>query len=59
MFAIEPDRILAVIEEFVTGTRSTVTADRFLTTILFVDIVGSTAQAVALGEIAWRDLLER
>lgn len=39
-------------------------ADRFLTdrtvlTVLFVDIVRSTARAAELGDRAWRDLLER
>ncbi len=59
MYAIEPDRVLAAIEEFVTGTRSKAIADRFLTTILFVDIVRSTEHALARGDAAWRDLLER
>ena len=38
-----------------TGSRS---AERFLLTVLFVDIVGSTARAVALGDRRWRNLLE-
>jgi pimeloyl-ACP methyl ester carboxylesterase len=33
--------------------------DRVLATVLFTDIVGSTAKAVELGDRAWRDLLER
>jgi len=33
--------------------------DRVLATVLFTDIVGSTAKAVALGDRAWRDLLAR
>jgi YVTN family beta-propeller protein len=32
---------------------------RFLATVLFTDIVGSTARAAELGDRAWRDLLER
>jgi class 3 adenylate cyclase len=32
---------------------------RLLTTVLFTDLVGSTARAVDLGDSAWRDLLER
>jgi pimeloyl-ACP methyl ester carboxylesterase/class 3 adenylate cyclase len=32
--------------------------DRVLSTVLFTDIVGSTAQAAALGDRKWRDLLE-
>jgi pimeloyl-ACP methyl ester carboxylesterase len=33
--------------------------DRMLATVLFTDIVGSTATAVQLGDRAWRELLER
>jgi pimeloyl-ACP methyl ester carboxylesterase len=33
--------------------------DRVLATVLFTDIVGSTARAAELGDRAWRDLLER
>jgi pimeloyl-ACP methyl ester carboxylesterase len=33
--------------------------DRVLATVLFTDIVGSTAQAAELGDRAWRALLER
>ncbi|HZM18951.1 MAG TPA: adenylate/guanylate cyclase domain-containing protein [Gaiellaceae bacterium] len=33
--------------------------DRILATILFTDIVGSTARAAELGDARWRDLLER
>jgi class 3 adenylate cyclase len=32
--------------------------DRVLATILFTDIVGSTAKAVELGDARWRELLE-
>jgi pimeloyl-ACP methyl ester carboxylesterase len=34
-------------------------ADRVLATVLFTDIVGSTAKAAELGDRAWRELLER
>lgn len=33
--------------------------DRMLATVLFTDIVGSTAKALELGDRAWRQLLER
>ena len=33
--------------------------DRVLATVLFTDIVGSTAKAIELGDRAWRALLER
>ena len=32
--------------------------DRMLATVLFTDLVGSTERAVALGDRAWRDLVE-
>jgi pimeloyl-ACP methyl ester carboxylesterase len=49
--------ILDEIEEFVAGTRSAIVTDRFLTTVCFLDIVGSSERAVALGDTEWRDLL--
>lgn len=33
--------------------------DRVLATVLFTDIVGSTAKAAELGDRSWRELLER
>ena len=52
------DRIVAEVEEFVTGTRTAVVADRVLATLLFTDIVGSTALAAELGDRGWRKVLE-
>ena len=49
--------MLAEIEEFATGVRSTEMAERILATILFVDIVGSTERVAELGDAAWRHLL--
>jgi class 3 adenylate cyclase len=46
------------VEEFLTGSRHPVEADRVLATILFTDIVGSTERAASLGDRGWRDLLE-
>jgi pimeloyl-ACP methyl ester carboxylesterase len=46
------------IVEFVTGERPAVEVDRILTTLLFTDIVGSTERAAALGDQAWRSLLD-
>ena len=39
------------------GARAASSLDRYLATILFVDIVGSTELARRLGDHAWRDLL--
>jgi class 3 adenylate cyclase len=47
------------IEEFVTGRRTAAAPDRVLATVLFTDIVGSTRIAAAMGDAAWRELLDR
>jgi class 3 adenylate cyclase len=47
------------IEEFLTGARRPREPERVLATVLFTDIVGSTQRAAALGDAAWRELLER
>ncbi|HEX2221884.1 MAG TPA: adenylate/guanylate cyclase domain-containing protein [Candidatus Limnocylindria bacterium] len=52
------DAVADEIEEFVTGARSGVDAERMLATLLFTDIVGSTSKAAELGDRRWRDLLE-
>ena len=51
--------ILKEVQEFVTGVRYVPEIDRVLTTVLFTDIVGSTEQAVKIGDFQWRDLLEQ
>ena len=55
----EPDPLLGEVEEFLTGVRTAPEPDRVLATILFTDIVGSTALAARLGDREWGDLLER
>jgi class 3 adenylate cyclase len=50
--------LVAEIQQFLTGSRATVEVERVLATVLFTDIVGSTERAVALGDRAWRDLLD-
>jgi pimeloyl-ACP methyl ester carboxylesterase/class 3 adenylate cyclase len=47
------------IEEFLTGARQTPVSDRVLTTVMFTDIVGSTARAAKLGDARWRELVGR
>ncbi len=54
----DPDPVDDV-EEFLTGVRHHVAADRVLATVLFTDIAGSTERAAALGDREWRDLLAR
>jgi class 3 adenylate cyclase len=55
----DADGIVDEIEEFLTGVRPAPRSDRVLTTVLFTDIVGSTERAVAEGDEAWRDLIQR
>jgi len=50
--------ILDEVEEFLTGVRHGPEPERVLATVLFTDIVDSTARAAALGDRRWRDLLE-
>ena len=53
-----PD-LLGAIEEFVTGERrEIVDVDRVLATVLFVDVVSSTAQVTKLGDARWRQVLD-
>ncbi|HLE78733.1 MAG TPA: adenylate/guanylate cyclase domain-containing protein [bacterium] len=54
----DQDAILDEIEEFLTGVRRGPEPDRVLATVMFLDIVGSTERAAALGDRGWRGLLE-
>lgn len=50
--------VAAEIEELVTGARGPSESDRVLATLMFTDVVGSTARVVELGDDGWRELLE-
>jgi pimeloyl-ACP methyl ester carboxylesterase len=52
------DAVVDEIEEFLTGARRSAELDRVLATLLFTDIVGSTARAAELGDRRWRELLD-
>ena len=52
------DAVADEIEEFLTGVRGSSEPDRVLATLLFTDIVGSTARAAELGDRRWRQLLD-
>jgi class 3 adenylate cyclase/dienelactone hydrolase len=52
------DALLGEVEEFVTGARHGAEPDRVLATVMFIDIVGSTALAAELGDRRWRELLD-
>ena len=47
------------VESFLTGRRHAVATERVLSTVLFSDIVGSTEQAVAVGDRRWREVLDQ
>lgn len=51
--------VLDCVEQFLTGHSSERSVDSVLGTILFTDIVGSTAHAARLGDAAWAALLEQ
>jgi class 3 adenylate cyclase/pimeloyl-ACP methyl ester carboxylesterase len=51
--------IIDEIEEFLTGTRAAADPTRMLTTLLFTDVVGSTDRVAAVGDRAWRTVLDR
>ncbi|HYZ94077.1 MAG TPA: adenylate/guanylate cyclase domain-containing protein [Actinomycetota bacterium] len=53
----DADSILDEVESFITGTGIQFRPTRKLATVLFVDVVGSTERAVALGDRRWRELL--
>jgi len=57
-WGVNSEQIIGEIEEFLTGSRLPSEIDRVLVTVLFTDIVGSTAQAVQLGDRQWREKLE-
>jgi len=57
-------QIATAVERFLLGLRSdgewdAVEADRVLATVLFTDIVDSTARVVELGDRGWRELLKK
>jgi pimeloyl-ACP methyl ester carboxylesterase len=52
------DATLGEVEEFVTGARHGPEPDRVLATVMFLDIVGSTARAAELGDRRWREVLD-
>lgn len=53
----DADALIDCMEEFLTGHRTTATPERALATVLFTDIVDSTARASAMGDARWREVL--
>ena len=58
VFAGDVDAFADEVENFMTGTRPVHEPDRVLATVLFTDIVDSTARAAELGDTGWRRLLD-
>jgi class 3 adenylate cyclase len=56
-FLGDTDSILDPIQEFATGERPVRNLQRVLVTVLFTDIVGSTAMASELGDTCWQNIL--
>jgi class 3 adenylate cyclase len=57
-FTENGDELVDEVEEFLTGNRASPDPDRRLATVLFTDIVGSTARAAAVGDTRWHALLD-
>jgi pimeloyl-ACP methyl ester carboxylesterase/class 3 adenylate cyclase len=57
-FVGDVDVIVGEIEEFVTGVRAAHDFETLLATVLFTDIVSSTERAAAMGDSAWRAVLD-
>ena len=53
------EAIVGEVEEFLTGVRHERDTQRWLKTVVFTDIVGSTARASELGDERWRRILDR
>jgi len=58
LYVGDSDRVIDEVEEFLTGSRRAVEIDRVVATVMFTDIVDSTQRASAMGDRAWRDLLD-
>jgi len=54
----DQDALLDAVEEFLTGSVPAKAVDRILATVLFIDIVGSTQRAAAIGDARWTELLD-
>ncbi len=57
VWAGDVDAVADEVQQFLTGARPAPEPDRVLATVLFTDVVGSTAQAVNLGDRRWSELL--
>jgi len=58
-FVGDVDAVIAEISDFVLGERRIPPPTRFLSAVLFTDLVGSTERAASLGDEEWKSLLDR
>jgi class 3 adenylate cyclase len=58
-FAQGTQELVGEIEELLTGARGHDEPNRVLATLLFTDIVESTGRAASVGDVEWRELLDR
>ena len=54
----DSDAVIEEVRAFLTGVRVAPEPDRVLATVMFTDVVGSTARAASLGDRRWTDLLD-
>jgi class 3 adenylate cyclase len=54
----DANAVIEEIREFLTGVRVALEPDRVLATVMFTDVVDSTARATSLGDRHWRELLD-
>ncbi len=59
VFAGDFDAVVDELQEFLTGVRRPTELDRVLATLLLTDIARSTQIAAELGDVKWRDILQR
>jgi class 3 adenylate cyclase len=58
VFLGDSETVLGEIKSFVAGVAGPPESDRLLATVLFTDIVGSTALAADVGDRRWREVLD-
>jgi class 3 adenylate cyclase len=54
----DPERVVEVIQEFVTGEKHTPRTDRVLATVMFTDVVESTSRTAQVGDRRWTQTLD-
>ncbi len=52
------EEVSGLVQEYLTGTREAAAPERILATVLFTDLVDSTATLASIGDSRWRTLIE-